>query len=150
MVKGIGGKRVRRAGRGYMDKFLVLFHLLSITNINNYFNCESRCNGVFSRENLPRIKDRVYGINLDDKKSKEIDWVSLFIDGNTAVYFDSFGVEYILQEVLSKIQDKCITHSVFRIQDDGYIMCGFLLHHFHRIYVCRKNIVKFYQFIFSK
>ena len=125
VVKSISGKRVRRAGRGYIDKFLVLFHPLSSTNINNYFNYESRCNGVFSRENLSRIKDGAYRINLDDKKSKETHWVLLFIDGNTAVYFDSFGIEYIPQEVLSKIQDKCITHSIFRIQDDGYIMCGF-------------------------
>ena len=30
---------------------------------------------------------------------------SLFIDKNTAVYFDSFGIEYIPQEVLNNIKD---------------------------------------------
>ena len=64
-------------------------------------------------------------INLDDKKSKETHWVSLFIDRNTAVYFDSFGTEYIPQEVLNKIRDKSITHNIFRIQDNESIMCGF-------------------------
>ena len=39
----------------------------------------------------------------------------LFIDRNTAVYFDSFGTEYIPQEVLSKIRNKSITHNIFRI-----------------------------------
>ena len=38
-------------------------------------------------------------------------------DRSTAVYFDSFGIEYIPQEVLKKIKYKLITHSIFRIQD---------------------------------
>ena len=42
-----------------------------------------------------------------------------------AVYFDSFGMEHILQEVLSKIKDKSITHNIFRIQYDDSIACGF-------------------------
>ena len=43
----------------------------------------------------------------------------------TAIYFDSFGIEYFSQEVLNKIKDKSITRNIFRIQDDNYIMCGF-------------------------
>ena len=80
---------------------------------------------AFSRNNLPRIKHGTYVINLNDKKSKGTHWVSLFIDRNTAVYFDSFGIEYIPQEVLNKIKDKSITHNIFRIQDNESIMCGF-------------------------
>ena len=34
-------------------------------------------------------------------------------------------LEYILQEVLNKIKDKSITHSVIRIQSDASIMLGF-------------------------
>ena len=49
----------------------------------------------------------------------------IFFDRNTAVYFDSFGTEYIPQEVLSKIKDKSITYNIFRIQSDDSIMCGF-------------------------
>ena len=64
-------------------------------------------------------------INLDDKQSKGTCLVSLFIDRNTVAHFDSFGVEYILQEVLSKIKDKSITHNIFRMQSDDSIMCGF-------------------------
>ena len=47
----------------------------------------------------------MYVINLDDKKRKGTRWVSLFIDRNTAVYFDYFGIEYIPQEVLSKMNN---------------------------------------------
>ena len=81
---------------------------LSIKNIENtnYLNYEPKFNGVFSRNSLPRIKERAYVINLDDKKkSKGTHWVSLFIDRNTAVYFDSFGIEHIPLEGLNKIKD---------------------------------------------
>ena len=44
-------------------------------------------------------------------------YVLSFSDRSTAVYCDSFGIEYIPQEVLKKIKDKLITHSIFRIQD---------------------------------
>ena len=57
-------------------------------------------------------------INLDDKNSNGTYWVSLFVDNNLAVYFDSFGIEYIPQEVLNKIKDKSIAHNIFRIQDN--------------------------------
>ena len=49
------------------------------------------------------------------------------------VCFETFGIEYISEEVLSKIKDKSITltmyfiitPNVFRIQDDDSIMCEF-------------------------
>ena len=63
--------------------------------------------------------------NVDDKNSKGTHWASLFIDKNTAAYFDSFGIEYIPQELLNKIRDKPITHNIFRIQENESVMCGF-------------------------
>ena len=48
---------------------------LDISKINNifidnakYFNYEPRFNGVFSRNNLSRIEDGAYVIDLDKKK----------------------------------------------------------------------------------
>ena len=98
-----------------------------MSRLLKYFNDESRFNGVFLRENLSRIKDSAYVINLGDKQSKGTHWVSIFIDRNTNVLFD-FGIireEYISQEVLSKIKDKSIAHNIFRIQSDDSITCGF-------------------------
>ena len=37
------------------------------------------------------------------KKIKGTHWFSLFIDRSTNIYFDSFWIEYISQEVLNKI-----------------------------------------------
>ena len=42
-----------------------------------------------------------------------------------AVYFDSFGIEHIPQELLNKIKDKSIIHNILRIQDDDSITCKF-------------------------
>ena len=45
---------------------------------------------------------------IDDKKSRGTHRVTLFIDRNTTGYFDSFEIEYILQNVLSKVKDKSV------------------------------------------
>ena len=73
---------------------------------------------------MPKRKDGAYVINLDDKQSKETHWVLLINNTNTAVYFDSFAIEYIPQVVLNKIKDKSITDNILKIQDD-FIMCEF-------------------------
>ena len=97
----------------------------------------------FSRNNLPKIKDGFYVINLDDKKSKETHWVSLFINKNTAVYFDSFRVIYIPQEVLNKINDKSITCNIFRIQDDDSIMFEFYWIAFIEYVLVQKTLLNY-------
>ena len=44
---------------------------LSVKNeINNFFNDEPRFNCFSSRNKLPRDKDGVYDLNLEDKNSK--------------------------------------------------------------------------------
>ena len=68
------------------QKCLVPLHPLSNIKITNYFNYEPRFYDVLSRNNLPRIKDGAYVINLDDKKVRE--------HIGSALYFDSFGIEY--------------------------------------------------------
>ena len=47
------------------------------------------------------------------KKCKETHWVSLFIDRNTAIYFDSFEIEFIPQEVLNKIREINQLHTIY-------------------------------------
>ena len=92
-----------------------------------YYFKYPRFNDVFSRNNLPKVKDGAYITNFDDKNIKGTRWVSLFIDINLAVYIDSYGIEYISLEVLSKSRDKSITHNIFRIQDNESIMYGFIV-----------------------
>ena len=90
----------------------------SLTNfeIQKYYQNEPKCNGVYSRKNLPRTKDGAYAISLDKYKSIGTHWMVLYVSGNNgrtpydATYFDSFGVEHIPKEIhrKQKYQNKCL------------------------------------------
>ena len=54
-------------------------------------------------------------INVDDKQSNETHWGSLFINKGKAVYFDSFAIEYISEEVTSKINQSHTIHLEYKI-----------------------------------
>ena len=84
-------------------------------------------------------------INLNDKQSKGIHWVSLCIDRNTAVHFDSFVIEYIPKDVLKNIKHKSITHNFFRTQDDDSIMSRFYFISFIKYMIAGKTLTR--QFI---
>ena len=56
-------------------------------------------NGVYSRNNLPNIKDGAYVINLDEFKSIGTHWIALYVNVNNATYLDSFGVEHIIKKI---------------------------------------------------
>ena len=51
----------------------------------------------FSRNSLPKTKDGAYVINFDEH-SKETHQVSLFIDKNTTIYFDSFELNIFFKK----------------------------------------------------
>ena len=60
----------------------------------------SKYNGVYARNNLPKIKDEAYIINLDGCKLIGTDWIALYMNGdNFRVNGDSFRVEYIAKEI---------------------------------------------------
>ena len=59
--------------------FLVPPHPLTNFEIQKYYKNESRFNGVFSRNNLPKkTKDGVYIINLDEYTNVGTNWIALF------------------------------------------------------------------------
>ena len=71
-------------------KFLILLHALGKVEINKHFNHEPKFNGVYSGNNLHKIRDRTYVKNLDQRKRKVLRWVYLFSDSNAAEYFFFF------------------------------------------------------------
>ena len=89
-----------------------------------YYQNEPRFNGVYSRHNLPKIKDGNYVINLDEYSDIGTHWVSLYVHKNVVTYLDSFGVEHIPKEVKAFIDySLSITANMFRIQAYDSIMC---------------------------
>ena len=57
-----------------------------------YYQNESKFNGVYSRNNVPKINDRGYVINLYEYKSIGTHWINLYVNANNIVCFDSFSV----------------------------------------------------------
>ena len=95
-----------------------------------------------SRNSLPRIR-RAYVINLDNKNRKGTHWILLFINKNTAIQFNSFRTEYILQGVLNKIKDKSVAHNIFRMQDNESIMSGFYCIDFIEYMLAGKTLLEY-------
>ena len=79
--------------------FLMLPHPLINFEIQRYYQNEPKFNGVYSRNNLPKIKDEAYVINLDEYKSIRTHWIALRVNAENITYFDSFGSEHIPKEV---------------------------------------------------
>ena len=67
----------------------------------NFYQNKPRFNGVYSRDNLPKIKHRAYVINLDEYSDIGTHWVALYVqnNNNNVIYFDFFGVEHIPKEI---------------------------------------------------
>ena len=83
----------------YQNGFLMPPHPLTNFEIQSYCQNESKFNGVYSRDSLPKIKDGAFVINLDEYSDIGTHWVALYVINNDVTYFDSFGVEHIPKEI---------------------------------------------------
>ena len=81
------------------NEFLIPPHPLTNFEIQKYYQNEPRFNGVCSRDNLQKIKDGAYIINLDEYSDIGTHWVALYVQSNDVTYFDSFRVEHIPKEI---------------------------------------------------
>ena len=87
---------------------------LANLEIQEYYKNEPRFNGVFSRDNSPKkIKDGAYVVNLDEYADTGTHWIALFCKKYEVIYFDSFGVEHISNEIKEFIGNKNIKANIF-------------------------------------
>ena len=100
-------------------------HPLTNFEIRKYYQIEPKFNGVYSRNNLPKIKDGAYVINLDDYKSIGTHWIALYANLNNIIYFDSFGVKHIPKGIKKFIGNKNIITNIYRIQGHDSIVCEY-------------------------
>ena len=96
-----------------------------------YKNIKPNFNSVYSRNNLPKVKDGAYVTNLDEFKWIGTHWIALYVNSNNIKYFDSLGVEHILKEIKKIIGNKNIITNIYRIQAfdsiiGGYSCVGFI------------------------
>ena len=62
---------------------------------------------------LKKIKDGAYVTNLDGHADVRTLWISLFCKRSEIVYFDSFGVEHVPEEIKEFIGNKNIKANIF-------------------------------------
>ena len=69
-------------------------HFLTNFEIQKYYQSKPKFNSVYSKNNLPKIKDGSYVINLGEYESIGTHWKALYVNGNNrrafyhAMYFD--------------------------------------------------------------
>ena len=102
----------------------MLSHPVTNFEIQKYQN-QTRFNGFYSRDNLPKIKDGACVINLDEYSDIGTHLIALYVLNNDVTYFDIFGVEHIPQEIKAFIGNKNIKTNIFRIQAYDSIMCRY-------------------------
>ena len=129
----------------------MLPHPLTNFEIQKYYQNESRFNGVYSRDNLPKIKDGAYIINLDEYSDIGTHWVALYVQNNNVTYFDSFGVEHIPKQIKVFINHSLsITTNIFRIQAYDSIMCEYFCIGFIDFMLAGKTLTGFTNLFFTK
>ena len=127
-------------------------HPLTNFEIMKYYENESRFNGAYSRDNLSKIKDGAYVINLDEYSDIGNHWVALYVGGaspkdvnnDNVTYFNSFGVEHVPKEIKIFIDHSLsITANIFRIQAYDSIMCGYFCIGFIGFMLAGKTLTEF-------
>ena len=102
------------------------FHPLTNFEIQKYCQNEPRFNGVYSRNNFPKkIKDGAYEINLDEYADVGTHWDALLCNRSEIVYFDSFGVEHVPEEIKEFIGNNNTIANIFQVQANNSIMSGY-------------------------
>ena len=86
--------------------------LLTNFEIQKYYQSESKFNSAYSRNNLPKIKDGAYVINLGEFKSIGTHWIALYVNPENLAYFDSFRVEHIQNEIRKFIGNKNVKTNI--------------------------------------
>ena len=66
-----------------------------------------------------------------------------FCNKNTVIYFDSFGVEHILEEIKEFIGNENIKANIFRLQANNSVMCGYFCIGFIDFMLAGKKLTDF-------
>ena len=103
----------------------MLLHPLTNAEIQKYYQNEPRFNGVYSRNNLHKIKDGTHVKTLHEYKSIKIHWISFYMNGDNVTYIDSIRVGYISKGLEKFIGNKNIKVNIHRTQGNDSITCGY-------------------------
>ena len=124
-------------------------YLLTNFEIQKYYRNEPKFTGVSSRINLPKIEDGACVISLDEFKSIRTHLTVLDMNDINIIYFDSFGVKHLPNEIKKFIGKKNIITNIYRIQVYNSIMYGYFCIGLIDFMVKGKEFVRLLKFLFS-
>ena len=87
-------------------------------------------------------------INLDEYGDLGTHWIALFCDRYEIVYFDSFSVEHISEEIKEFIGNRSIISNIFRVQANHSVMCEYFCIGFTDFMLAGKNMTDFTDMLF--
>ena len=116
---------------------------LSNFEMQKYYQNEPRFNGGYSRDNLTKIKEGAYVINLDEYSDIGTYWVALYVHNDDVTYFNSFGVEHIPKEIKEFVKNKNIKTNIFRIQEYDSVMFGYFCIGFIDFMLAEKTLTEY-------
>ena len=82
-------------------------------------------------------------INLDEYANIGTHWIALFCKRSEIVYFDSFGVEHVPEEIKEFVGNKNIIANIFRVQANNSVMCGYFCIGFIDFMLAGKKLTDF-------
>ena len=84
-----------------------------------------------------------YVINLDEYADIGTHWIALFCNRNEIVYFDSFDVEHVPEEIKEFIGNKNTKANIFRVQANNSVMCGYFYIGFIYFMLAGKKLIDY-------
>ena len=71
-------------------------------------------------------------------------WIALFCNKSEIVYFDSFCVEHVLDEMIKEfVGNKNIKANIFQVQANNSVMCGYFYIEFIDFMLAGKKLIDF-------
>ena len=110
-------------------------HPLTNFEIQKYYQNELKFDGLYSRNNLPKIKDGAYVINLDEYESIGTHWKALHVNNN--------NLTDIPKEIKKFIGNKNIIRNIYRIQAYNSIIPGYFCIGFIDFLLNRKSLLDY-------
>ena len=92
---------------------------------------------------LKKIKDGAYEINLDEYADVGTHWIALFFNKSGIIYFDSFDVKHVPEEIKESFGNKNIIGNIFRVQANNSVMCGYFCIGFIDFMIAGKKLTDF-------
>ena len=82
-------------------------------------------------------------INLDEYADVGTHWITLFCNRSEIVFFDSFGVEHVPEEIKEFVGNKNIIANIFRVQANISVMYGYFCIGFIDFMLVGKKLIYF-------